>query len=37
MSLSINPGATALTVTWRLANSLLKVLVRPIIPALLAL
>ena len=36
MSVTMNPGATALTVMLRLANSRASDLVRPINPALLA-
>ena len=36
VSVAMKPGATALTVTFRLASSLARLLVRPIRPALLA-
>ena len=36
ISVAMKPGATALTVTFRLASSLARLLVRPIRPALLA-
>ncbi|MNY28637.1 hypothetical protein D3C86_1626230 [compost metagenome] len=37
ISVSISPGATQLTVMWRLASSMASALVAPMMPALAAL